>query len=306
MKKVFKFLIVIVILILIFFIGFYLRDNAPDKEVFNVGKEKLKLVVVGVADISSIYATTESGRLIEVTLNDLNSVKDYEKFKRGQEIEIYYDGVIATTYPGKISNVSKYKILKEKSEIEIPEEVIMYIDNSTENVMAHVREITNEKMEFRILDTNEIPYEYDFEYSLSKKNLENEEYNKNLTEEFKKEQGIDSASEKSNVATTNTTATNSTKPFNPDTSRYKTVWERVNEIEIVPIEDIIKIVDSTPGHFDMEGKISWNDVYGTLEQGEYKFILKNKGKSVHFNAIEFSFVVKEDGEVTCEVPEFGW
>lgn len=294
MKKIFKVFIFIIIIVLIFLIGIFLKNSA-------FGKQKLKLVVVEVTDWQVIAGVTESGGLIEVTLKDLNSVKDHEKFKRGQEIEIYYDGVIITTYPGKITNVLKYNILKEKSDIEIPEEIKKHYDNSTKNVMVHVREITNEKMEFRILDTNEIPYEYDFEYSLSKKNLENEEYNKNLAEEFKKEREENSSSEKSN-----TTSTNTIKPFNPDTSKYKTVWERVNEIEIVSMENIIKIIDSTPGHFDMECKFDWSEIYGTLEQGEYQFELKNKGEVIHFNSIVFNFVIEEDGEVICDVPTFEW
>ena len=167
--------------------------------------------------------------------------------------------------------------------------------------MVHVREISNEKIEFRILDTNEIPYEYNFGYSLLKKNLENEEYNKNLQEQFKKEQGITSEAENDD-----TTVTNSTKPFNPDASKYKTVWERVNEKDVVSMEDVIKIVDSTKGHLDIEGMFDWTKVYGILEQGEYRFILKTEADNIHFNSIFFDFVVDENGETTSKPVEFSF
>lgn len=301
MKKVFKVLIFIIILVLIIFIGIYFKNNYFGKEKLNIGKEKLRLVVIGVCDFQEILAVDENGNLLQVRLKELKYWNEMDKFERGQEIEIYYDGVIITTYPGKITNVSSYKILKEKSDIEIPEEVIKRYDNSTKNVMVHAREISNEKLEFRILDTNEISYKYDFDYSLLKKNLENEEYNKKLQEKFKKEQGVDSASDKSNKE-----VTNSTKPFNPDTSQYKTVWENVNQKEIGSIEEMIKIVDDTPGHFDIEGKFNWNYLYGTLEQGEYQFVLKNKADTIHFNSIVFNFVVDENGEAVCEVPTFEW
>lgn len=294
MKKAFKVLIFIIIIVFIIFIGIYFKNST-------LGKQKLRLAVIEVAGLNTIAGVTEDGSLLEVTLKDLKSVNDYDKFKRGQEIEIYYDGVIITTYPGKITNVSKYEIVKEKSDIEIPEEVKKRYDNSTENVMVHVREVTNEKIEFRILDTNEIPYEYNFGYSLLKKNLENEEYNKNLQEQFKKEQGIVSETKNDD-----TTVTNSTKPFNPDTSKYKTVWERVNEKDVVSMEDVIKIVDSTKGHFDMEGIFEWNNVYGILETGEYQFILKNKAEEIHFNSIVFKFVVDKNGKVICEPAEFSF
>ena len=80
----------------------------------------------------------------------------------------------------------------------------------------------------------------------------------------------------------------------------------MNQKEIASIEEMIKIVDDTPGHFDIEGKFNWNYLYGTLEQGEYQFILKNKEREIHFENIEFNFVVEENGMAICNPPEFGW
>ena len=169
--------------------------------------------------------------------------------------------------------------------------------------MVHVREITNEKLGFRILDTNEFPFEYNFEYTLTKRNLENEEYNKSLQEQFKKEQGIE---QEVGTGNDDTTETNSTKPFNPDTSKYKTVWEIVNEKDVVSMKDVIKVVDSTKGHLDLEGMFDWTKVYGVLEPGEYQFVLRSKVDMIYFNCIVFYFVVDENGDVVCEPPIFEW
>lgn len=258
MKKVFKVLIFIVILVLIVFIGIYFKNNYFGKEKLNIGKEKLRLVVIGICDFQEILAVDENGNLLQVRLKELKYWNEMDKFDKGEEIIIYYDGVITETYPGKINNVSDYLILNKKSDIEIPEDIKKRYDNSTANVMVHVRNISNEKLEFRILDTNEISYKYDFDCSLSKKNEE------------------------------------------------KNIFEKIEPTGNVSMEEVIEIVDSTPGHFDMEGKINWTDVYGTLNQGEYQFILKNKEREIHFETIKFNFVVEENGEVTCEPPEFGW
>ena len=258
MKKVFKVIIFTIVLVFMLFIGIYLKNHFIGKENFNIGKEKLRLVVIGICDFQEILAVDENGNLLQVRLKEIKNWSELDKFEKGQEIEIYYDGGIITTYPGKITNVSKYEIVKEKSDIEIPEEVKKRYDNSTANLMVHAREITNEKLEFRILDTNEISYKYDFDYSLSKKNSDQ-------------------------------SGTNKLEPA-----------------ENVSIDNLIEIVDSTSGHLDMEGKINWTDVYGTLEQGECQFILKNKEREIHFETIEFNFVVEDDGDVICNPPEFGW
>lgn len=293
MKKVLKFFLIILLIIIIALAGLqiwiYLEHT----------KAKKKLVVVK-SYVESFYGVDEKGMLYDVSFNNPRKLNGKD-LKMGQEIEIYWHGTINSSAPAGIGGVRKYKILKEESDIEIPEYAKMHCYSTTKNVMVYVREISNEKIEFRILDTNEIPYEYDFGYSLFKKNLENEEYNKNLQEQFKKEQGVDTE-----VENDDTTETNSTKPFNPDTSKYKTVWEIVNEKDVVSMKDVIKVVDSTKGHLDIEGMFDWTKVYGVLEPGEYQFVLRSKVDMIYFNCIVFNFVVDENGDVVCEPPIFEW
>lgn len=291
MKKVFKFFLIILLIIILGLVGLQLWIYLDHI------KANKKLVVVK-SYVESFYGVDEKGELYKVSFGKPRNINGKE-LKIGQEIEIYWHGMINLSAPPGIGGVRKYKILKEESDIEIPEYAKMYCYSTTKNVMVHVREISNKKIEFRILDTNEIPYEYDFGYSLVKKNVENEEYNKDLQEQFKKEQGIVSENN-------DTTVTNSTKPFNPDTSKYKTVWERVNEKDVVSMEDIIKIVDSTKGHYDIEGMFDWTKVYGVLESGEYRFILKTEADNIHFNSIFFDFVIDENGKATSKPVEFSF
>lgn len=294
MKKVCKFFIIILLIIILGLVGLqlwiYLDHTKANK----------KLVVVK-SYVESFYGVDEKGELYKISFGKPRNINGKE-LKMGQEIEIYWHGMINSSSPPIIGGVRKYKILKEESDIKIPEYAMQHCYNTPTNVMVHVSEISNEKIEFRILDTNEIPYEYDFGYSLFKKNIENEEYNNKLIEENKKEREEKSTTKKGSV----TTKTNTVEPYNPDISKYKTVWESVNQKEIASIEEMIKIVDNTPGHFDIEGKVNWKYLYGTLEQGEYQFVLKSKVDTIHFNRIVFNFIVDENGDAVCEVPTFEW
>lgn len=87
-------------------------------------------------------------------------------FKKGQEVEVYYtDKVIDET---GIHNVKKIKILKEKSDIELPDDVLTYFNNSLDKVSVLINEFTSSKISFVITDTNEIPFEFSEEYSIRK------------------------------------------------------------------------------------------------------------------------------------------
>ena len=72
------------------------------------------------------------------------------------------------------------------------------------------------------------------------------------------------------------------------------------------MDDVIKIVDSTKGHLDIEGMFDWTKVYGVLEPGEYRFILKTEADNIHFNSIFFDFVIYENGEATSKPVEFSF
>lgn len=114
-----------------------------------------------------VMELNENKSLVDVSFSskDGNSA-----FKQGQEIDIYYDGVMVRTYPGYISHVDKIEILKQKSEVEIPEGILRFCYSSRNNVAVSIEEFTSKGISFRITDTNELPYDYSLEYTIYKRN----------------------------------------------------------------------------------------------------------------------------------------
>lgn len=114
------------------------------------------------------------------TENDLISVSFGQEgdigFKQGQEVLIYFDGIIAESFPAQINNVGKIEIVKEKSNNEIPEDVLRFYYNSEDNVTVSIDEFTKENLLLTIEDTNENAYNYEeIEYDIYKK-VKNPDY----------------------------------------------------------------------------------------------------------------------------------
>lgn len=130
--------------------------------IINLTTPTLKAVVVKVYDNSMIVEGDNVG---------LTSVgfKENIGFKPNQEVLIYYDGIILSSYPGQLSHVKKIKIVKEKSDIEISKEALWFCYSSKDNVNVTVSELTNKGISLTITDTNVIPYEYAHSYTISKK-----------------------------------------------------------------------------------------------------------------------------------------
>ncbi|MBO5478893.1 MAG: hypothetical protein J6A04_04195 [Clostridia bacterium] len=96
-------------------------------------------------------------------------------FKQGQEILIYFDGMVLETYPAQLGKVGKIEILKEKSDISIPDSVLRFCYSLRNNVNVTVSELTNSGILLTITDTNELPYNYSNKYIIYKK-VKNEDY----------------------------------------------------------------------------------------------------------------------------------
>ena len=88
---------------------------------------------------------------------------------------IYYDGFVMTTYPGQLGNVGKIEIIKEKSNIEIPDNILKFCYSSRSKVNINISELTNKGISLTITDTNELPYNYSHSYIINKK-YNNEDY----------------------------------------------------------------------------------------------------------------------------------
>lgn len=175
MKKAIVSIIISVILIIgIVSIGTYCikklntvaYDDPVVTETNNIEMTPLSAVVVNVKDNYLAVMGAKDNSLYTVSYSKDNNIK----FKQGQEILIYFDGMIAESYPAQILNVSKVDIVKEKSDIEIPENVIKQLCNSLNNVSVSLTQLTKTKISFILTDTNELPYSYSSGYQINKKN----------------------------------------------------------------------------------------------------------------------------------------
>lgn len=256
------------------------------------GYYTMKLVVVN-AEGKRLETMDYNEKMYSVSIKD----GDTSDFKKGQEVLIYYDGIVATTYPGQIT-ADKVEILKEKSNKEIPVEVLRYWSFSPKNISAKVEEISNTGINFKITDLNEIPLDYGkaYEYSIVKKNVENEEYNQNLEFDY---------NAYTPPVTTDTYST--TSSYRPDSNRLKKVWE---EPELMGNEeDKICNWDSILDDGKIfVGKCNWINLYGKLESGEYEFKAYRTPEKVDdfFQCIIVKFIIDENGNITYEESEFSF
>lgn len=110
--------------------------------------------------------------VMEIESTDLYNVNvsevTHSEFEKGQEILIYYNGLFTGGPVPTISNVGRIEIIKEQSNIIIPEKAIKSFYNSRENVDIMVNEMSQSKLVFTISDKNEYPYDYANEYRILK------------------------------------------------------------------------------------------------------------------------------------------
>ena len=80
--------------------------------------------------VMGIEAGNEPGSLYSVSFAKDGNIG----FKQGQEVLIYFDGIVADSFPAQIHNVGKIEIVAEQSEVEIPDDVTRYYNNTQDKV----------------------------------------------------------------------------------------------------------------------------------------------------------------------------
>ena len=183
-------------------------------------------------------------------------------FKQGQEVLIYFDGIVAESFPAQIFNVSKIEITKEETDITIPDDVIRYYNNTTDKVKVDISELATTGVKITITDTNELSYEYSNNYVIYEK-VKNENYTG-------KGYQIGEDTE------------NSTSGYTGTGLEY--IWEEMEKKSNAKIEDTIKdLTYNLPNmteneHYTVIGKqIEWTEIYGELADGEYRLMFSNEG-----------------------------
>lgn len=147
------------------------REKYGEEIQNNNTKATMKAVVLKVNKNSLMVMKAENESLYSISYAKEGNIG----FKQGQEILIYFDGMVAESYPAQIHNVGKIEVLKEQTDIEISESVLRYCYSSKYNVTVLVSNLTNTEIEITIKDTNELKYEYANAYKIYKK-VKNENY----------------------------------------------------------------------------------------------------------------------------------
>lgn len=132
----------------------------------------IKAVVVKVNenDLLAMGTENETG-LYSIGLKNTDNLE----FKMGQEILVYFNGDIMDSYPGQLGSVGKIEIIKEDSNVQIPDDIIRFCYNSKDNVTITIAELSNSGITLNIKDTNELPYNYSHSYIINKK-IKNKNY----------------------------------------------------------------------------------------------------------------------------------
>lgn len=168
MKNGVKLLLIIIAIIILVVITFAIIHSI---KVNNNTVATLKVVVVKVDENSLVVMETQNiNNLISINAKSTTDIK----FKKGQELLIYYDGIILTSYPAQINHIGKIKIAKEESDVVIPDSIIRYCYSSPNNVNFSISELTSRGISYIIKDTNELPYNYSSNYVLYNKVKDND------------------------------------------------------------------------------------------------------------------------------------
>lgn len=105
MKKVKSVVIAIVIILILIFIGIVLYNKMQPENM----RVKMKAVVVRVNENSMLVMEYDKS-LMNIGFSEDGNIG----YKQGQEVIIYYNGMVDSMFPGHIGNPGKIEIKKEK------------------------------------------------------------------------------------------------------------------------------------------------------------------------------------------------
>lgn len=184
MKDKRKILVIILILfVIICILGYiFIKITCPNIRAVVVKPAEKYLTVMDIKD---------EGLYIIFLPDDINL-----QFKQGQEIVINckYGTIIEQSLPASIREqyIEKIKIIKEKSNVEIPNKILSRVYNSGDKILISVDELSTTGISLTIKDTNEYKreYEYSNDYKIVKKNSR-DTYNA-LTENTNSKKIVDS------------------------------------------------------------------------------------------------------------------
>ena len=176
MNKVLKIILGLIIAGLVlwfiaFGIDYYKSAHLGDEENTNMDCTKRAVVVKVNERYLDIMGFDGENDLYSVGYADEGNIG----FKKGQEILIYFSGMVADSFPGQIGKPGKIEIVKETSDTKIPDNVLRFYYSYRDKVSVSVSELSNSGITLIITDENELPYNYAHSYRLFKK-VKNKDY----------------------------------------------------------------------------------------------------------------------------------
>lgn len=255
------FLILVIVLVVIACSYIYFEDFRATKRavIMKVNKNSLSVMEL-------------DGGLYSVSFANEGNIG----FRQGQEVLIYFDGMIAESYPAQIHKVGKIKIVRQETDVEIPENILRYYNSSRANVTATISEFNLHEISLIIKDTNEYKYNYSNDYSIYRK-VKNKEYT--------------GAGYIIGEATDN-----STPAYIGPGPEY--IWEEVGKVSNTLKKDTITSENIEKD--TLKNTYNFSNIYGKLGSGEYYFILTVG--DLGFSSIRIDFKINEDGEILYSKP----
>ena len=282
MKRGLKVLIIVLVILVVVAVAILLVKHFTTNEVNNelTGNSISYDNADAIATMDVVIVRVDDTYLEVINKDDPNDVMranipddDTNEYKQNQEVRVYYNGMINEMYPGSFDKVSKIEILKDNSDVTIPEKALKLFYSSRNNVSVSNINVTQTGISFEIKDTNEYKYEYTNTYTLFKKNPEAEQVK----------------APSMPIVTGNTTSSYEGSGI--------PLWEEASKVSDVNSEDTVTSENIAE---DTVRKIcDWTNIYGKLETGEYDFSLTVEGFY-----IRIKFTVNENGEISNVTSDF--
>ena len=282
MKRGVKILIIVLVVLVVVAIAVLLVKHFTTNEVSNelTGNSISYDNADAIATMDVVIAKVDDKSLGVINKDDPNDILtasipegDTNEYKQNQEVRVYFDGTINESYPGSFGKVSKIEILKESSEVTIPEKVLKYFYSSRDNVSVSNINVTQTGISFEIKDTNELKYEYTNTYALYKKNPKAEQ--------------VETPSMP--IVTGNTTSSYEGSGI--------PLWVEATKVSDAQSEDTV--TSENVSEDNVRKTCDWTNIYGKLESGEYDFSLTSE----RFY-IRIKFSINENGEVSNVTYDF--
>ena len=177
-------LILLIVIIINFSVVLYIKSKNNQNDYNNLSsnyysdntEKTLDAVVIKVEKLELIVGEIREnniGAIYVVSKNDYNV-----EYKMGQEIKVLYaekKGKLAIQ--NHIIDVKRIEILKEKSDIVIPEKYLIDYYSSKDNIETKLNKLTCSEISFDIYDKNKYPYNYAKDYRIIKYNEEDDDSN---------------------------------------------------------------------------------------------------------------------------------